>query len=170
MAELEKIGNTIRSKGLFKGKNNPCFGLFGKDHPAYGTSHSKESIKKRALTYSTNAKKYGYNSGPKNSRYGDHRNFVKLHGKIKAKKLKELYSKTRKGKLNSNSKKWKLVNPMGKEFIVEGELKKFCKENNLAINALRNRIGKPYMPKIVHKRHESITNNTKGWILYGLCD
>ncbi len=33
----QKISNTIKQNGSSKGKNNPMYGKFGKDHPVYGT-------------------------------------------------------------------------------------------------------------------------------------
>ena len=38
----EKLSKKIKESGRMVGENNPCFGLFGADHPAYGTRRSEE--------------------------------------------------------------------------------------------------------------------------------
>jgi hypothetical protein len=106
-------------------------------------------------------------SGEKNPRYGDHRNYIELHGEEKAKQLSKLFSDNREGSDNSNAKRWKLINPVGKEFYVNGTLKKFCIENNLSVWALKFYKGTPFKPKMINnKRFKERTFNTIGWILY----
>lgn len=45
------------------------------------------------------------------------------------------------GSRNPKAKKWKLVDPHGDEFFLNGELFLFCEENNLSVMTLRNNIG-----------------------------
>ena len=42
----KQISNTLVKSGAFSGKNNPMFGKFGKEHPAYGIKHPLESVAK----------------------------------------------------------------------------------------------------------------------------
>lgn len=128
----KRISNTIKNKKLSRGENNPCFGYFGKDHPAFGIKHSEESIKKRVETYKANCRKYGYNSGPKNPRFGDHRNYEQIHGLEKSERIKNKQSISRSGNKNANSNKCLIIKPNGEELIIDC-LKDFCTKNNLSI-------------------------------------
>lgn len=47
-----------------------------------------------------------------------------------------------KGKNNSQAKKWKILDPLGNETIIEGSFLGFCKENNIMGNVMVKHIGK----------------------------
>ena len=83
----ERIGQTIKRNGSSAGKNNPAYNKFGKEHPAYGCKHSRESIEQRSKKSSewmkgrypgsknNNAKQYVFYS-PKGIEYI-------VHGRLK---------------------------------------------------------------------------------------
>ncbi len=59
------------------------------------------------------------------------------------------------GKLNYNSKTYRITSPTNEKFIVEGEFKKFCNEYNLSESTVRKTL-------ITKKRVQR--GRTKGWI------
>jgi hypothetical protein len=54
-----------------------------------------------------------------------------FYNKTHSEKQKQLWTNTRKGKLNNKAKKYKFISPNNVEYIVHGELIKFIKEHNL---------------------------------------
>lgn len=130
-----------------------------KTHREHSAKKISESHKKRF------AQGLASNKGGNNPRFGDHRNYEELHGKEKARQLKEEQSKMRSGAGNSRATTWKFTSPDGKEFIVVGECKKFCKDKNISMRKLKAYLGetittcdKPY----------DISKNTVGWKLENL--
>lgn len=86
-------------------------------------------------------------------------------------KQKKKMSENRKGKYknknNPNAKKWKLISPCGKVYIIHGDLKNKCKELNIYMSTLKKNINsKVLKPKIIHNRFKEKTLNTVGWSLY----
>lgn len=109
---------------MFSGENNPCYGRFGKEHPAFGIKHSRESVEKRSKKLSEILKN-NPRLGERNSNFG---NKWSEEQKLRA-------SENKKGKYdgskNPNAKKFILISPENEEFIITGGLNKFCKEKNI---------------------------------------
>lgn len=59
------------------------------------------------------------------------------------------------GKLNPNKKIFKFISPNDEIYLVEGEFKKFCKENNLSVSTMR---------KTLKTKKRVRNGRTKGWI------
>lgn len=97
-------------------------------------------------------------------------NMSKLHkGKIVSEETKHKLSISGKksgikhsmpGKNNPSSKKYIFINPDGKIFTVFGEFDKFCKENRLSKNTMRNCLYKKKIP---------IKGSCLGWFCKYLC-
>jgi len=136
------------------GCHNPCFGKFGKEHPAYGCKHTPEQIEKRVSTYKRNAIKFGYNKGHANPRYGDHRTFEEIHGLKKAQAIKQNFSDQRKGANNPNAKCWTLVSPEGDRFYTRC-LKSFCETHSLNYRAII----------LKRSRHKGVTIEWENWTI-----
>ena len=103
--------------------------------------------------------------GEKNGMYG--KKHTEKSKKIMARKASERYT----GKGNPLSKKWKLISPSNTEYIVEGELKKFCDENNLIMSLLKKFLNAKVditKLKLIHERHRVRIENTNNWSLYML--
>lgn len=66
----QQISDTLIASGAFSGENNPMFGKFGEEHPAYGIKHSPESVVKRAQKLSEFLQHTGGNRGIKNPMFG----------------------------------------------------------------------------------------------------
>lgn len=64
------------------------------------------------------------------------------------------------GKNNPNSKKFILIDPNRKEYIVSGTLKQFCKENNISFDTIRKHKNKGIIQ--INTRKE-ICKNTNNW-------
>lgn len=135
------------------------FGKFGADNPNYGKKHREGSH--QGVGETMRRLHPDRCKGEKNSRYGDHRNYEELHGKEKSALLKKKFSEERKGSGNSHAKTWKLISPIGEEFLIKGILRKFCEENNLSGWLLKKNIGRRVVAKIIHKRFEKMTQNTR---------
>lgn len=160
----KKISNTMKTNGTVAGKNNPMYGKIGEKNPNYKKKHRPDSNHKAGgrklskLLISTGAHK-----GEKNPRYGDHRNYKEIHGKENAERMKKEISNRCSGAGNPRAKVWKFTDPQGKEYVVIGKAKEFCSEHNIYMNSLKNSMGKPFSPKIIHKRFEEKTRNSIGW-------
>ena len=147
---------------IFEGSADECYNLEEKYRPlpliglneASGgggghTSYSDERNKKISNALKGKPKEYGH--------------------KISLSKKK---NGSAKGHRNSNAKKWRLVDPEGNEFLLNGDLFSFCDANNLSAMALRNKIGekiKEISPKFRDhgnplSREKRI--NTTGWTLF----
>lgn len=103
--------------------------------------------------------------GEKNGMYG--KKHTEKAKKIMATKASKRYT----GKGNPLAKKWKVISPDGKECIVEGELKRFCRDNNLIMSLLKKFLNDTVdisKLKLIHKRHKIRTENTNNWSLYKL--
>jgi hypothetical protein len=111
---------------------------------------SKEHIEKRILSYrktcqSQGRKKFSKETKKKISEAvsGEKNGF---YGKTHSKEFKSEHSERMKGNKN-NSKTYKLLDPQGKEFIVEGRLYKFCEENGLPRATVEAILYKGKVPK-----------------------
>lgn len=87
-------------------------------------------------------------------------------GKPRSPEVREKISKNHKdvsGKNNSKAKRWKLVSPTGEIFFVEGTLKAFCEDHNLALGILKRLLGQgPYeLKRFTHTKGRAL--NTVGW-------
>lgn len=101
--------------------------------------------------------------GANNPRYGDHRSLEEIHGIEKANIIKDKYRERAIGERNPNSKIWTFVSPNNEVFNVCGNCKRFCKENNLSMHALKKNIGtKVHYVFLTSVKHP----NTEGWTLY----
>ncbi len=94
-------------------------------------SHTADVYKKRGKTYSENAKIFGYVSGEKNPRFGDHRNYEELHGVQKANDLKRMFGEKRKGSGNPNAQRWLFISPDGIQISCFGNRKKLSEQLGL---------------------------------------
>lgn len=165
----EMIGWNIAIGGgeppVMIGEKNP---MYGKVHPNKGKSYSKEvkdKMSKIVKEQFASSSRVNLNKGESNPRYGDHRNYIELHGSEKAERLKDEYSKARSGKGNSRAKKWRLTDPQGKIEILEGNCKSRLKELGLSMRVLKTYLGRPYKLKVKGKNTKQITLNTEGWML-----
>ncbi len=123
----EKISNTLKNKYTLKEYTNPMCGKKGKDHPAFGLKHSKDSIIKRSLKLSEFLKKTGKRKGKNNPMFDKkHSQETKDLLSIKAKSRGQSF------KLNPNAKKYTLNSISGVSITVIGSLKDFCIKNNLS--------------------------------------
>lgn len=118
------------------GDYNPCYGLYGKNHPAFNCKHSKNSLDKRIQTFKKNYYSGASKSRKGNVRFGDRRSWEEIHGKEKSEKLKSKASIRYTGENNPNSKTYSVKDPDGKEYIVSGRLRKFCIEHNISYGLL----------------------------------
>lgn len=174
------VGKSIREnnwsfednmKIIFSGSESECFQLEQKLRP-YGNIGLNESI--------------GGQGGNKYKDLSDEKK--KLRNKKISKKLKnrnhtwgDKVSKTRKeigiakGSKNNKAKKWKIVDPKGKIYYLEGNLQNFCDENKLLRSCLRRYLNNVvpeienvklggYRPK--NKNSELLRKNTVGWSLF----
>lgn len=97
--------------------------------------------------------------GENHPRYGDHRSYEERFGAERARELRA----NREGP--GNSKRWKLIGPDGREFLLFGQLQSFCRDRGISMNALKRYEGSPV------RRHpnavgiKAITVNTFGWTL-----
>lgn len=140
--ESSKVGRCVTNKEtlklmslIFSGENNPCYGKIGKEHPAFGIKHSKESVKIRCEKLKENLKQ-NPRLGNKNSNFGNKWNEeqkIKQSNKIKGKYI---------GVNNPRAKKFLLISPENKEFIVIGGLRNFCKENNICAKIIWEKLRK----------------------------
>lgn len=118
-------------KILFEGSSEECFSLEEKYRPiplmglneASGgkggyTSYSAERNEKISNSLKGKTKEYGH--------------------KISATKKLNGSSK---GSKNAKAKKWRLVDPNGVEYFLNGELFSFCEEHKLSVMTLRNNLG-----------------------------
>lgn len=80
------------------------------------------------------------------------------------------------GKKNPNAKVWKIIDPDGTSYTIEGKLQDFCKINRLIFSCLYNNIGKQVPPikdgeyggfREKYSGHRQLRENTTGWILKG---
>ena len=101
--------------------------------------------------------------GKKNGMYG------KKHTE-KSKRIMSIKASIKyRGKGNPCAKKWRLISPNNKEFIVEGTLKKFCRHYNITMSLLKRFLNNKvdiYKLKLIHKRYAQKTNNTNNWSLF----
>lgn len=112
----------IGAKKSLPGKQN---GMYGKKHSSY----AKEKISENTIKH-LKGKSYEHLHGAEKATR------LKIE---KSKKLKEYHQKNKdikQGKSNGNSKKYKFINAVGEIYIVEGNLKLFCKQNNLSVGAV----------------------------------
>lgn len=107
-------------------------------------------------------------SGENNPRHGDHRTYIEIYGEERAKLLKDKQSEFRCGSGNSRANTWKFTSPIGEEFVIVGECKKFCKTYNLVMSQLKRHLGcivpQPKQNKINSPEWEKVLN-TIGWKL-----
>jgi hypothetical protein len=54
---------------------------------------------------------------------------------------------TRKGKENNKSINWKLISPIGEEFIFCGGLNTFCQSKNISANTIKKAVSEGWIPK-----------------------
>lgn len=114
-----------RNKGLaLRGKNNGMHHSKGRKHPLLGKACTDE--RKKNIS---DAQKKRFAEGAIHGRLGKH--FSKESKlKISLAKIGKKQSKQHiKRKSQSTSKKWKITNPLGKDFIISG-LSFFCKRND----------------------------------------
>lgn len=72
------------------------------------------------------------------------------------------------GKNNPRAKKWRIIDPQKKIYIIEGSLKSFCEEHKLALGVLKRIRGKgPY--KLERSHTKGYAKNTEGWSIEELC-
>jgi hypothetical protein len=109
-----------------KGKNNPMYGKFGKNHPAYGTTHSKEFKEKISKLLKN-----------------------RVFSKETIEKIKQAKKGKNTGENNAKSNWWKLTFKNGNVLIMCG-IHTWSKENGYC----RQSIGKIYAGKI--KTHKDI--------------
>ena len=109
-----------------KGKNNPMYGKFGKNHPAYGTTHSKEFKEKISKILKS-----------------------RVLSKETIEKIKQAKKGKNTGENNAKSNWWKLTFKNGNVLIMCG-IHTWSKENGYC----RQSIGKIYAGKI--KTHKDI--------------
>lgn len=101
--------------------------------------------------------------GEKNGMYG------KKHSKKSKKIMAQKASVRSKGKGNPIAKQWQLISPDNIEYHINGELKKFCDENNLIISLLKKFLNTKVdisKLKLIHNRHKKRTLNTNEWSLH----
>jgi len=67
------------------------------------------------------------------------------------------------GKNNSQAKKWKITSPAGEVFRVEGTLKQFCEEHQLAVGVLKRIRNKGPYASIRYSKTKGLAKNTEGW-------
>ncbi len=142
--EIHKNNPILCSK-----KSNP-----GKLNGMYGKHHTKETSIKLGLL----AKERFTN-----------KSYDELYGKEKSQLIKNKKSKSLKlyfadnpGKRskenNSNAKKFLVISPVQIEYVVSGNLKTFCKENNLSLDGMIK----------THKSGIPTNGKNKGWRIYEL--
>jgi len=126
-----KISETIRTKGISKGQNNPCFGKYGKDHPAYGHTKSAETLRRAVIKCrETRQKRRISFAGSNNGMFG------KKHTKRALEKMSEVKKGKYVGQLNPNAKRLVLVAPNGTCHEIFGNRKIFCEEHQLSLNMI----------------------------------
>lgn len=106
------------------GKLNPCFGKFGKDHPAYGCKHSDESIKIRTQKLKQHIKDHP-RTGAKNPNYGH------MWNEEQKVRLREKMINRYDGDKNPNAKQYLLTSPDSKIYFVFGGIRNFCKDHGI---------------------------------------
>jgi LEM-3-like GIY-YIG domain/NUMOD3 motif len=122
----EKISKSMIERGSSRGSNNPCFGKFGKLHPAFGCKHSRQSIEKRSQKLRDLLREHP-RTGDKNPMFGKHQKEIS----------KQKMSETRKrlgsarGSNNPKAKTYQIISPDGEIFTVTGGLKDFCIQHSL---------------------------------------
>jgi hypothetical protein len=87
-------------------------------------------------------------------------------------KISNKISKSQQGKNNSRAKKLKLISPEKIEYIVHGELIKFCKEHNISAGNIYNIASKgggivstPSQQALALCKDANKRINTTGWIV-----
>lgn len=118
--------HTEQTKEKLRG-SNPKKALPGKLNGMWGQTHTPEVKDKLAATAIKNLKGKTYKD-----LYGTARAVqLKQDRSIKLKEYLQNNPKERQGKNNGNSKKYKFTDPSNRIYIVEGNLKLFCKQNSL---------------------------------------
>jgi len=112
----------------FSGKNNPMYGILGKDHPLYGRKHTKETIRK--MSEIKRGKKFSEEHKKKLSECSKREN---LSGETRRK-----MSEAKSGENNGNAKIWTFI--YNDVEITIKSLKTWCKENNYKYNTAKWRI------------------------------
>lgn len=149
-------------KIIFEGEESECFSMEEKYRPFPLMGLNEASGGRGGYTSYTEERNRKISKAMKGKpkHYGD---------KISATKKANGSSK---GSKNVQAKKWKLIDPTGKAYILDGELFSFCEDNNLSVMTLRNNIGKTIgeiSPKFRDhgkpmSREKRI--NTTGWTLF----
>jgi hypothetical protein len=136
----------------------------GEETPFYKKTHSEDTIKKIKNTIGDSRK------GEKNSNYGNkwsteqrtvaskkqketHKNFIGDNNPAKNDKIRKKISETKIGNKNPNAKKWLLISPDKKEYIIDGGLKRNLKEFNLTYSMFE------------YYKDEEKRNTKNGWVL-----
>lgn len=116
----------------------------------------------------------------KNSKKRSEKLSLALQGRKKSKSHLKKLRKTwrdgrRKGFKNGNAKKWEIINPKGQNFILHGNVIKFCQQKNIMYEALKNNLNHmvPDLTKVKSRGgfrpkntyHLQIRKNTIGWTL-----
>lgn len=102
-------------------------GMSGKLNGMWGRTHTQEVKEKLAAQARENLKGKTYEQ-----LYGQARaDALKQDRSVKLKNFLQTNPEARQGKNNSNSKKYKFVDPVGNTHVVEGNLKIFCKQHAL---------------------------------------
>lgn len=77
------------------------------------------------------------------------------------------------GSNNVRAKRWKLTDPIGNVYIVDGNLNKFCEDNKILAACLRTNLGTIIPPikvgyggfRALSDEHRHLRENTSGWSL-----
>jgi hypothetical protein len=148
-------------KIIFSGSEDECFALEAKMRPVpYMGLNIAVGGRGGYTTYT-----------PERNKKISETNKGKIRTPEHCKALSEsLKNGARKGKKNSQAKKWLLISPTNEEFVIEGNLFPFCEERKLLTNTLRwyiNSIVPEISPKYRQKSEESLImrRNTTGWSL-----
>lgn len=100
-----------------------------------------------------------------------------LKGKIKSKEhIKKMMANREKlfADKNPNAKKWKLVDPFGDNYIIEGTLTNFCNQKQILESCLRRYLGKKVEEpnasgyggfRAKNEKSRVLRENTTGWSL-----
>ena len=91
------------------------------------------------------------------------------------KKHKTAMSNRHKGSGNRHARKVKLIDPIGNEYIIHGELVSFCDKNNISFNALFRQLNEkgggtvgPINKKATRIHYKEKRENTTGWSIFPL--
>jgi hypothetical protein len=169
---IRMMGWTISNmKIIFSGDEQSCYDLEIKLRPVPNIGLNESAGGQGGNKYSGLSEEFKIKRNQKISEKLKNRNHTWGSKVSETRKLQGLA----KGLKNNRAKKWKLIDPNGQEYHVDGDLENFCKNKQILRSCLRRYINKTVPPiqkngfggyREKNELSKKLREHTTGWTLF----